>query len=168
LLQRGAASVLAVDVGHGQLAPSLRADPRVESREGLNVRDWLEPELTGAFDFISVDLSFISIKLVLPSILDKAANSASLVILVKPQFEVGREWIGKGGIVKNEQARQAALEGIKVLLSGQGGWKVLGAIDSPVEGKSGNREFLLCAKNPARDGHSEPEKARCTTACDAD
>jgi 23S rRNA (cytidine1920-2'-O)/16S rRNA (cytidine1409-2'-O)-methyltransferase len=146
LLQHGAASVLAVDVGHGQLAPSLQQDLRVESREGVNVRDWKDPALEGCFGLICVDVSFISLRLIIPSLRVLGSVGAWMLLLVKPQFEVGRENIGKGGIVKDDTARQNALEGIKALLSQASGWNVLEAMECPVEGKAGNREYLLCAK----------------------
>ncbi len=146
LLQRGAVSVLALDVGHGQLVKQLQDDPRVESREGVNVRDWKEPELEGSFGLICVDVSFISLRLIIPSVLIMGAPGAMLLLLVKPQYEAGRENIGKGGIVKDDKAREAALEGIKSLLSQTSGWNVSGTMECPVEGKAGNREYLLCAK----------------------
>jgi 23S rRNA (cytidine1920-2'-O)/16S rRNA (cytidine1409-2'-O)-methyltransferase len=146
LLQYGAAFVLAVDVGHGQLVQKLQDDPRVESREGVNVREWKEPALDKSFGLICADVSFISLRLILPSVLGMAAPGASLLLLVKPQFEVGRENIGKGGIVKDDAARESALEGIKSLLSPASGWNVLKTMECPVEGKTGNREYLLCAK----------------------
>jgi len=146
LLQHGAHSVLAVDVGHGQLAEKLGQDSRVESREGINVREWHDPALISEFSLVCVDVSFISLKLVLGSLMPMVAESGHLILLIKPQFEVGRMKVGKGGIVKDEVARQEALDGIKTLLSQARGWNVLGNLDCPVEGKTGNREFLLCAK----------------------
>jgi 23S rRNA (cytidine1920-2'-O)/16S rRNA (cytidine1409-2'-O)-methyltransferase len=155
LLQHGAASVLAVDVGHDQLAPSLKNDVRVESWEGVNVRTWADeggvnPELRERFNLIVVDVSFISLQLVVPGLLHLAAAGAVMILLVKPQFEVGRGKIGKGGIVKDEQARLESLDATKSLLSSARGWNVVGTMECPVEGKAGNREYLLCAKKSSK------------------
>lgn len=145
LLQYGAKSVLAVDVGHDQLDKKIGLDSRVESREGINVRHWVAPELEGRFQFVCVDVSFISLKLVLPAIFPLVAEQGCLLMLVKPQFEVGRENVGSGGIVRNAKSRQEALDGILSFFSLAAEWNILGSMDSPVEGKSGNREYLVCA-----------------------
>lgn len=145
LLQNGVKSVLAIDVGHDQLDKKIGSDLRVESREGINVRHWVEPELAGKFQFVCVDVSFISLKLVLPALFPLIAEQGYLVLLVKPQFEVGRENVGSGGIVREAKSRQEALDGILSFLSLATEWNILGSMDSPVEGKAGNREYLVCA-----------------------
>ena len=143
LLERGAKKVYAVDVGHGQLHPKLAADPRVVSLERMDARHLQIPEQANA---IVVDVSFIGLKLVLPSVLPFAASGAWLVALVKPQFEVGRSKIGKGGVVKDATAQAEALQTIADWLAAQPGWSIVGSMESPVLGGEGNREFLLAAR----------------------
>jgi len=146
LLERGAKRVYAVDVGHGQLAAKLKRDERVVSREGVNARDLNADKIPEAPQAIVADVSFIGLKLALPAALAMAASGAWLVALVKPQFEVGRFAVGKGGIVRDAGAQQAALGDIAGWIKSLGGWTVLGHIESPIEGGDGNREFLLAAK----------------------
>jgi 23S rRNA (cytidine1920-2'-O)/16S rRNA (cytidine1409-2'-O)-methyltransferase len=144
LLERGAAHVTAVDVGHGQMAPSLRMDPRVTCIEGLNARDLSAADLAGRLpDFLVCDVSFISLMLALPPALGLAAPGARGVFLVKPQFEAGREAIGKGGILKDPRVGPEVAERLRLWLDGFPGWRALGLCPSPVEGGDGNREFLL-------------------------
>jgi 23S rRNA (cytidine1920-2'-O)/16S rRNA (cytidine1409-2'-O)-methyltransferase len=145
LLDRGARKVYAADVGHGQLHASLKSDPRVVSLEGLDARRLTRetvPEPVGA---ITADVSFISLIKALGPALELAAPGAFLVALVKPQFEVGPERIGKGGIVRDAEARQGALESVTAWLAARPGWRVAGAIPSPIKGGSGNVEFLIGA-----------------------
>jgi 23S rRNA (cytidine1920-2'-O)/16S rRNA (cytidine1409-2'-O)-methyltransferase len=146
LLAAGAAEVWAVDVGHGQLAPALRAHPRVHPIEGLNARD-----LTAAHvpppDWIVADLSFIPLARALPPALALARPGAVLVALVKPQFEVGPARVGKGGIVRDEVAIAAARAGVRAFLQ-EAGWSVLGEAASPILGGDGNAEFLIAARRP--------------------
>ncbi|WP_306119632.1 MULTISPECIES: TlyA family RNA methyltransferase [unclassified Roseitalea] len=143
LLEHGAARVTAVDVGHGQLHESLRADPRVRLIEGVNARDLSPAHLGGAAPQVVVcDTSFISLTLVLPPALALAAPGAHLVALVKPQFEVGRALIGKGGLVAPDDA-QAAARDIGAWLDAQSGWRARGLVPSPIAGGDGNRECLL-------------------------
>ena len=145
LLRRGAARVYAVDVGHGQLHVSLRSDGRVVAWEGTDARDLhggLVPEPVSA---ITVDVSFISLEKVLPSAFALAAPGAWVVLLVKPQFEAGREAIGKGGIVRSEEARLNALGSIERFVATQPGWRIAGSTLSPIAGQSGNVEYLLGA-----------------------
>src|SRR6185312_6824076 len=139
LLLHGARKVFAVDVGHGQLDPKLAGDPRVVSLERTNARE-LKPfaEVPQA---VVADLSFISLKLALPPALDMAARGAWLIALVKPQFEAGRQHIGKG-VVRDEAVQQAVLDGIAAWMP----WTVLGTRESPVKGGDGNREFLIAAR----------------------
>ncbi len=147
LLRRGAARVHALDVGHGQLHPSLARDPRVVALERLNARDLTRDHLGGdAPDLIVADLSFISLKLALPAALALAAGNARLVALVKPQFEVGRAHVGKGGIVRDEAVRDAACEDISRWLEHDRGWPVAGITPSPVKGAGGNGEYLIHAR----------------------
>ncbi|MGH6870380.1 MAG: TlyA family RNA methyltransferase [Rhizomicrobium sp.] len=146
LLERGARQVFAVDVGHGQLHEKLSRDPRVISLENTNARE-LSPVVVGeAPQAIVADVSFISLKLALPRALRMAASGAWLVALVKPQFEVGPQRVGKGGIVRDEAAARAALEAIAAFIPAQPGWTVLGHMDSPIAGGDGNREFLIAAR----------------------
>ncbi|ORE91230.1 hypothetical protein ATO13_20894 [Stappia sp. 22II-S9-Z10] len=142
LLARGAAEVIALDVGHDQLAPNLRADPRIHVIEGLNARHLTADDLPFAPDLVVSDVSFISLKLALPPALGLAVPGARLVALVKPQFEVGREAIGKGGIVRDAAAADAALADVTASITALG-WRLEPAISSPIEGGDGNREFLV-------------------------
>jgi len=146
LLRRGAAHVVAVDVGHGQLDSKLAGDARITLNEGLNARDLRAEHLDGRkVGVLVADLSFISLKLALPPALEIAGPGAWGVFLVKPQFEVGRDAIGKGGIVKDEAAAERAVEEIAAWLENQG-WRVVGRLPSPIAGGSGNREFLIGAQ----------------------
>ncbi len=142
LLQRGAAKVYAIDVGYGQLHQKLKVDPRVISKERVNARHLTDDELPERVQALVIDVSFISLKLVLPSVLPRL--DGWLVALVKPQFEAGREGVEKGGVVRDAQVRQAAIEGVRAFVEGQG-LKVLGVIDSPAPGPAGNVEALLAA-----------------------
>lgn len=149
LLARGAIQVVAVDVGHGQLHPRLTAQPRLIRHEGLNVRDLTAAHLPEAPDLIVADLSFISLTVALPAALALAKPDARLVALVKPQFEVGRALLGKGGLVRDRAAREAALAKIRDWLAAQSGWSILGGVESPIAGGHGNREYLLAAARHA-------------------
>ena len=145
LLARGAAKVIAVDVGHGQLDPRLVADPRVRSLEGVDARA-LTTELLGERpEAIVVDVSFIAQRLVLPPVLKLAAEQAWLVSLVKPQFELGRSDLVKGR-VKSETALVRACDAVRAAIEAQG-WTVLGLIPSPILGGAGAREFLIAARH---------------------
>ena len=145
LLARGAAKVIAVDVGHGQLDPRLVADPRVRSLEGVDARA-LTAELLGERpEAIVVDVSFIAQRLVLPPVLKLAAEQAWLVSLVKPQFELGRSDLVKGR-VKSETALVRACAAVRAAIEAQG-WTVLGLIPSPILGGAGAREFLIAARH---------------------
>lgn len=143
LLQRGAARVVAVDVGYGQLHEKLRQDARVESHERVNARAL--PESFGAFGVAVADLSFISLRLVLPAIVPRLAPGGVFVGLVKPQFECGREHVEKGGVVRDEAARARAVAEVSALL-GELGCDVLGSVPSPLLGPAGNVEFLVAAR----------------------
>jgi 23S rRNA (cytidine1920-2'-O)/16S rRNA (cytidine1409-2'-O)-methyltransferase len=150
LLQRGAAAVIAVDTGYGQLDFRLRQDARVRLLEKTNARYLTRDAVGRTVDLIAMDVSFISATLVLPAVISAAFPESAedhrgrqIVVLVKPQFEAGREHVGKGGIVRDEAAQLASVERVKAAL------RVLGAvqtdaIESPILGMEGNREFLLC------------------------
>ncbi|MEO0621602.1 MAG: TlyA family RNA methyltransferase [Pseudomonadota bacterium] len=146
LLARGAAHVHAVDVGHGQLAPSLAADPRVTLHEGINARA-LPEGLVPPPDWITADLSFISLRLALPPALALGRSGTHLVALIKPQFEAGRESVGRGGIVRDAVVHRTVCEDTAGFLE-TAGWLVLGLTESPIEGGSGNKEFLIAARRP--------------------
>lgn len=145
LLRRGAASVTAVDVGRGQLHRRLAADPRVASLEGVDIRTLDAKTIPAPPRLVVADVSFISLALVIPALSRLAAADAALVALVKPQFEVGRAAIGKGGIVKDQTAAAAALDRIAAAVAAAG-WTLLGRMESPVAGGDGNREFLIGAR----------------------
>lgn len=147
-LSRGAARVYAVDVGTGQLHASLAGDPRVVELSGTDARALDATLIPEPLDLIVTDVSFISLAKALPAALALARPGAELVALVKPQFEVGRERVGRGGLVKDEAARADALAGVMGWLEGVG-WRVLATADSPVAGGDGNREFLLRAVKQA-------------------
>jgi 23S rRNA (cytidine1920-2'-O)/16S rRNA (cytidine1409-2'-O)-methyltransferase len=146
LLARGAARVFAVDVGRGQLHPQLRADPRVVVLEATDARKLgleLVPDKVTA---IVADVSFISLTQALPAALALAAPGAWLVALVKPQFEAGREVVGKGGIVRSAEDRTKAVARVRSFLEGTPGWTIIGEVASPILGGSGNEEFLIGAR----------------------
>ena len=142
LLQRGASRVFAVDVGYGQLAWKLREDPRVINLERTNIRDLRPGDLPESPSLAVIDASFISLEKVLPSTLALLSPDAELVVLVKPQFEVGRGEVGKGGIVRDEEKHRQVLQRIEESARSLG-CEVLGCCDSPILGAKGNREFLL-------------------------
>jgi 23S rRNA (cytidine1920-2'-O)/16S rRNA (cytidine1409-2'-O)-methyltransferase len=144
LLEKGATRVYALDVGHGQLHPKIAADPRVTAIEGLNARDLTSGKLPEPPQAIVADVSFISLKLALPPALALAARDAWAVFLVKPQFELGPRGASKGGIVRDEAQREAALAEVTAWVKAQG-WQVVGSMDSPIAGGDGNREYLLAA-----------------------
>ncbi len=144
LLERGAAHVTAIDVGHGQMHPDLAADPRVTSIEGLNARDLTPSDLDGRVpDFVVCDVSFISLRLALAPALALAEKGAKAVLLVKPQFEAGRKAIGKGGLLREPADAERVAGDLRLWLDGRPGWRALGLHPSPIEGGDGNREFLL-------------------------
>jgi 23S rRNA (cytidine1920-2'-O)/16S rRNA (cytidine1409-2'-O)-methyltransferase len=142
LLDRGAAEVVAVDVGYGQLAWSLRSDPRVRVIERTNVRDLTPDAIGGVVDLVVSDLSFISLGTVLPALTACAAGHADIVPMVKPQFEVGREQVGAGGVVSDPQLRTAAVLSVAAR-AGELGWQTVGVTASPLPGPSGNVEYFL-------------------------
>jgi 23S rRNA (cytidine1920-2'-O)/16S rRNA (cytidine1409-2'-O)-methyltransferase len=149
LLACGAARVYAVDVGHGQLHARVAGDPRVISLEGCDARSLDRVRVPESIGAVVADVSFVSLIKVLPAALALTSPGAWLVALIKPQFEVGREAVGKRGIVRDAAARQRAVESVSTWMAGQAHWRVLGVVASPIEGGSGNQEFLLGA---IRDG----------------
>jgi 23S rRNA (cytidine1920-2'-O)/16S rRNA (cytidine1409-2'-O)-methyltransferase len=149
MLQHGARSVLAVDTGYGQIDARLRADGRVRLMEKTNARYLELQQVPEAVEFISMDVSFISATQVLPAVIsaafsEKGQSRRELVLLIKPQFEVGRGLVGKGGIVRNEAAQLGAVAKVRESVGALGG-RELEVIDSPILGTEGNREFLLHA-----------------------
>lgn len=145
LLERGAEHVTAVDVGRGQLDWELSRDPRVTSLEACDARDLTPDMVDGRVTAIVADVSFVSLTKVLPTALALAGNSCWLVGLIKPQFEVGPEHVGKGGVVRDEVAQAQAVENVRGWMRSQYGWRVSDVMQSPIRGGKGNREFLIGA-----------------------
>ena len=148
-LAAGARRVYAVDVGRGQLHPSLTDDPRVVVLEGVDARKLTSAEIPETPQLVVCDVSFIGLAKALPAALDLAGEGAELVALVKPQFEVGPERVGKGGLVRDAAVRAEALEAVKAFLADTG-WAVQATLDSPIEGGDGAREYLLWAQKNGR------------------
>ncbi|WP_342374646.1 TlyA family RNA methyltransferase [Myxococcus stipitatus] len=147
LLQHGVVRVHAIDVGYGQLHEKLRKDPRVRSRERVNARYLTDEDLPEKVGVVVIDVSFISLTQVLPSVLTYLEPGGLLAALVKPQFEVGPDRVGKGGVVKDPVARQDAIDTVTAFVREQG-LTVRGVMDSPVPGPAGNVEALLVAERP--------------------
>jgi 23S rRNA (cytidine1920-2'-O)/16S rRNA (cytidine1409-2'-O)-methyltransferase len=146
LLQHGAVKVYAIDVGHDQLHPRLRSHPLVVAREGLNAR-YLEPkDIDEPIDLATVDVSFISLKLILPPLVEILAPGGDLVALVKPQFEVGKDALPKDGVVKDAAAQAKALQDVARFLRDETPWNVVDEMVSPIQGEKGNVEFFLHAR----------------------
>ncbi|HEY3202526.1 MAG TPA: TlyA family RNA methyltransferase [Thermoanaerobaculia bacterium] len=142
LIQRGAARVYAIDVGHGQLDAKLRGNPRVVVREGVNARALSAAEVPEQVDLAVVDVSFISLRLVLPAVVARTKPGGAIIVLVKPQFEAGRGEVPRGGVVRLEETKRrvvAEIEEAGLRL----GLRVLGAVSSPIRGARGNEEFLI-------------------------
>lgn len=149
LLERGAGRVYAVDVGHRQLHSRIAARSEVVSLEGQDVRSLDRALIEPPVMAVVADVSFISLQKVLPGLMALAAPGCWLIALIKPQFEAGRDAVGKGGIVKDEVAREAAVAAVKTLVASTPGWHVEGVIPSPIEGGSGNIEYLIGACHDA-------------------
>ena len=165
LLDRGAAHVVALDVGHDQLAAELRADPRVTDLSGVTVRGLSPGDIGGPVDRVVADLSFISLRLALPSIRRCLVPGGQAVLLVKPQFEVGRTRLSKHGVVGSAAARHDALVGV-LTSAGEEGLAVLGLERSPITGGEGNREYLLwlaAASDVGMSWQAQTETARAVT-----
>ncbi len=143
LLQHGAKKVYAIDVGHDRMHAKIRRDPRVIAREGINAR-YLEPQDIGEpIDLVVVDVSFISLKLILPPLVDIIAPDGEIVALVKPQFEVGKERLPGDGVIKNAADRDVVLADIRAFIENETPWIVAGEMKSPIKGDKGNVEFLV-------------------------
>ena len=165
LLQHGARRVVAVDVGYGQLHERLRADPRVESVERTNVRDLAPGDLGPPFDLVVADLSFISLRAVLAPLLGLAAPGADLILLVKPQFEAGRDEAARGrGVIRDPEVWRRVLDEVVIALQATGA-AIMGAMVSPLTGADGNVEFLVHAR-ATTDGHADGLGAHTAAAVD--
>lgn len=159
LLSRGAHHVYAVDVGHGQLAWRIRQDERVTVLERTNARFLSTAEVPEPVDLIVCDASFIGLKVVLPAAMALAAPDAKLIALIKPQFEVGRGRVGKGGVVRDPALHTEVCADIEAWLTATPGWASLGVVESPITGPEGNVEFLIGGRyaegrHPSGDGES--------------
>lgn len=143
LLSRGAAKVYAIDVGHGQLAWKLRQDGRVVVLEKTNARFLTAGQVPDAIDLVVCDASFIGLEVVLPAPLSLVKPGGRLITLVKPQFEVGKGQVGKGGIVRDPALHAEVCARLTAWLAGLPGWQVLGLTESPITGPDGNKEFLM-------------------------
>jgi 23S rRNA (cytidine1920-2'-O)/16S rRNA (cytidine1409-2'-O)-methyltransferase len=148
LLERGARRVYAVDVGHGQLDWRLRNEPRVVVLERTNARYLNRDLIPEPVDLVACDASFISLQVVLPAALQLTHPKACLLALIKPQFEVGKGMVGKGGVVRDPDLHAAVCAKIARWLDDEQGWPVLGVTESPITGPKGNREFLIAARRP--------------------
>ncbi len=146
LLAHGAARVYAVDVGHGQLAWKLRQDPRVVVLERTNARHLTAEQVPEPVDMVVCDASFIGLETVLPAPLALARPGAVLAALIKPQFEVGRGRVGKGGVVREPELHAEVCDRITAWLAARPGWRVVGLCDSPILGPEGNKEFLIVGR----------------------
>ena len=144
-LEPATARVTAVDVGHGQLAWKLRNDPRVTVLERTNARYLTTAEVPEPVELITCDASFIGLETLLPAPLALAAAGARLIALIKPQFEVGKGQVGKGGVVRDPQLHAQVCARIEAWLGAREGWRVLGLTESPILGPEGNKEFLIAA-----------------------
>ncbi|WP_417364825.1 TlyA family RNA methyltransferase [Glutamicibacter arilaitensis] len=142
LLRRGAKSVVAADVGHGQLVDEIRNNPRVQVHEGLNVRYLTPEDIGGVVDLVVADLSFISLRLVIDALAGAAKDGGSLVLMVKPQFEVGREHLNRTGVVTNPELRRSSVEAV-IASAKAAGLHLRGLARSPLPGQDGNAEFFL-------------------------
>jgi 23S rRNA (cytidine1920-2'-O)/16S rRNA (cytidine1409-2'-O)-methyltransferase len=145
LLQSGAAKVYAVDVGHGQLAWKLRSDPRVVVLERTNARTLTAAQVPEPCDLLVCDASFIGLEVLLPAPLALTKEQAAMAVLIKPQFEVGKERVGKGGVVRDPALHEEVCARIEAWVNAQEGWQVEGIVESPITGPEGNKEFLLVA-----------------------
>lgn len=156
LLQNGAASVVALDVGTNQLAWKIRNDPRVDVRENTNARTLTPADFERRFDLIVMDVSFISSTKILPALKDLLVDGGRIILLIKPQFEVGKGEVGKGGIVRETEKQERVVVEVNEFAKGLG-LRAVGTIDSPITGAEGNREFLSCyeiARSTASDSNA--------------
>ena len=144
LLQHGAAKVYAYDVGHNQLDWKIRTDPRVEVREKINARNLTPADIPEKPSICTIDVSFISLTLILPPAFEVVTPTGVILALIKPQFELGKNEVGKGGIVRDRAAHQAVVEKIRAFVTGPAHRQWEGVIESPILGGEGNKEFLAC------------------------
>jgi len=149
LLQNGAAKVYAVDVGQGQLDWKLRNDDRVVVMEKTNARHLTDEQIPDLVDIVVCDASFIGLRTVLPASMERLKPGGHLIALIKPQFEVGKERVGKKGVVREPELHQEVCDTISDWLSNLPGWEVLGITKSPITGPEGNVEFLICGRKSA-------------------
>ncbi len=147
LLQKGAKKVYCVDVGYGQMAWSLRTDPRIFLLERTNIRHLEREKIHDIIDVVTIDVSFISLKMVIPKVMEFVRSGGYILALVKPQFEVGKNEVGKGGIVRDQGKREDAVNSVRVF-SEEIGLETLGTFLSPVAGQKGNREYFLYLRKP--------------------
>lgn len=147
LLQHGASKVYAIDVGHSQLAWKIRSDPRVVVREHLNARYLSREDIPEPIDICVIDVSFISLTLILPPAVELLRSHAVLIALIKPQFELRKQDVGKGGVVRDPLLHQQAVDKIKDFVGGTLRREWMGVIESPILGGEGNKEFLACVRN---------------------
>lgn len=145
LLQHGAKQVYAVDVGYGQLAWKLRQDPRVTAIERMNIRYMPEDALSEKADIVTIDASFISLKIVVPSVIGFTKDDAAFLVLIKPQFEVGKGRVGKGGVVRDPVLHNEVIDSLTDFFK-QSGFSSEGVIESPIPGPKGNKEFVAYLK----------------------
>jgi 23S rRNA (cytidine1920-2'-O)/16S rRNA (cytidine1409-2'-O)-methyltransferase len=154
LLERGARRVIALDVGRAQLDWKLRTDPRVVVKEGVNARYLAAGDLPFAVDLVTIDVSFISLRLVVPALLPFLKPGAWLICLVKPQFEAGRDQVGKGGIVRDSEVRRQVIDQVTAAIAGLG-LELVSVTPSPIRGQKGNLEELAAFRYTAADGGPE-------------
>ena len=165
LLQHGAERVVCVDSGTNQLAWRLRNDPRVEVRENTNARNLTPGDFNRAFDLIVMDVSFISVTKILPALVGLMAGEGRIVILIKPQFEVGRGEVGKGGIVREPEKHERVIAEVNDFASGIG-LELLGMTESPITGAEGNKEFLAVYELAAKSASEENSGDKLTEGLD--
>jgi 23S rRNA (cytidine1920-2'-O)/16S rRNA (cytidine1409-2'-O)-methyltransferase len=146
LLQHGAAKVWAIDVGHSQLDWKIRSDPRVIVREKLNARHLTRDDIPDAIDICVIDVSFISLSLILPPAVPLLSNGGVIIALIKPQFELRKEQVGRGGVVREPALHAEAVEKIRAVVARLAGLRWDGVIESPILGGEGNKEFLACLR----------------------
>ena len=157
LLQHGARSVVAIDAGTNQLAWKIRDDPRVDVRENTNARNIVPADFDGLFDLIVVDVSFISVTKILPALIPLLDDTGRIVILIKPQFEVGKGEVGKGGIVREPQKHERVVSEVNSFAE-NAGLATVGVTESPITGAEGNKEFLACYEKVVVRPNDEPPK----------
>jgi 23S rRNA (cytidine1920-2'-O)/16S rRNA (cytidine1409-2'-O)-methyltransferase len=162
LLRAGAASVVAADVGYGQLAWAIRSDPRVQVLDRTNVRSLTPEQIGGVVDLVVADLSFISLRLVLPALVACVDPAGDLLPMVKPQFEVGRERLGSGGVVRDPQLRAEAVLDV-AHAAAELGWLTGGVVRSPLPGPSGNVEFFLWLRRTCQQPIDDAAIAKIVT-----